>query len=408
VFQLDVKSAFLHGELNETVYVEQPLGYVKKGSESKVYRLHKALYGLKRAPRAWYSKIEQYFLNEGFEKCPHEHTLFIKRSGDSDLLIISMYVDDLILTGNNSSMVKGFKESMMRTFDMTDLGKMRHFLGIEVTQNEQGIFLCQQRYVKDVLERFNMDKSNSVSSPIVTGTRLSKHDRSEEVNSTYFKQIVGSLMYLTATRPDIMFAVHMIARFMEHPLETHMTAAKRILRYIRGTSEHGVLYKRGRQAELIAYTDSDYGGDVDDRKSTSGYIFMLGSGAVSWSSRKQPIVTLSTTEAEFIAAAYCVCQGIWIKRILESIGLKQQQCLEVFCDNSSTIKLSKNPVLHGRSKHIDIRFHFLRNLSCDGKVELKHCASQNQLADIMTKALKLESFEKLKGRLGICSSSSLK
>jgi hypothetical protein len=200
----------------------------------------------------------------------------------------------------------------------------------------------------------------------------------------------------------------MIARFMEHPLETHMTAAKRILRYIRGTSEHGVLYKRGRQAELTAYTDSDYGGDVDDMKSTSGYIFMLGSGAVSWSSRKQPIVTLSTTEAEFIAAAYCVCQGIWIKRILESIGLKQQQCLEVFCDNSSTIKLSKNPVLHGRCKHIDIRFHFLRNLSCDGKVELKHCASQNQLADIMTKALKLESFEKLKGRLGICSSSSLK
>jgi hypothetical protein len=151
----------------------------------------------------------------------------------------------------------------------------------------------------------------------------------------------------------------MIARFMEHPLETHMVAAKRILRYIRGTSEYGVLYKRGRQAELTAYTDSDYGGDIDDRKSTSGYIFMLGSGAVSWSSRKQPIVTLSTTEAEFIAAAYCVCQGIWIKRILESIGLKQQQCLEVFCDNSSTIKLSKNHVLHGRSKHIDIRFHFL-------------------------------------------------
>jgi hypothetical protein len=135
---------------------------------------------------------------------------------------------------------------------------------------------------------------------------------------------------------------------------------------------------------------------------------MLGSGAVSWSSRKQPIVTLSTTEAEFIAAAYCVCQGIWIKRILESIGLKQQQCLEVFCDNSSTIKLSKNPVLHGRSKHIDIRFHFLRNLSYDGKVELKHIVSQNQLADIMTKALKLETFEKLKSRLGVCSSSSLK
>ncbi|GAU16794.1 hypothetical protein TSUD_200370 [Trifolium subterraneum] len=338
---------------NCSLYVEQPLGYVKKGSESKVYRLNKALYGLKQAPRAWYSKIEQYFVKEG----------------------------------NNNSMVKDFKESMMKTFDMTDLGKMRHFLGIEVIQNEQGIFLCQQRYAKDVLERFNMDKSNVVSSPIVTGTKLSKHDKSEEVNPTQFKQIVGSLMYLTATRPDVMFVVHMIARFMEHPLETHMIAAKRILRYIR---------------------DSDYGGDSDDRKSTSGYVFVLGPGAVSWSSRKQPIVTLSTTEAEFIAAAYCVCQGSWLKRILENLGLEQKQCLDVFCDNNSTIKLSKNPVLHGRSKHIDIRFHFLRNLSGEGMIELKHCTSQNQLADIMTKALKLEAFERLRERLGVCSSSDLK
>jgi hypothetical protein len=215
--------------------------------------------------------------------------------------------------------------------------------------------------------------------------------------------MVGSLMYLTATRPDLMFAVNLIARFMEHPVETHLMAAKRIMRYIRGTLKLGILYKRGKQAELIAYSDSDYGGDVDDRKSTSGYVFMLGFGAVSWSSRKQPIVTLSTTEAEFIAAAYCVCQGIWLKRILECIGLKQSKCLTVFCDNSSTIKLSKNPVLHGRSKHIDIRFHFLRNLSCDGDIELVHCASQEQLADIMTKALKLDVFEKLRERLGVCN-----
>ncbi|GAU32111.1 hypothetical protein TSUD_357950 [Trifolium subterraneum] len=408
VYQLDVKNAFLHGELNETVYVEQPLSFIKKGSEYKVYRLHKALYGLKQAPRAWYSKIEQYFIMEGFEKCPHEHTLFVKRNDDSDLLIISLYVDDLIFTGNNSVMVKGFKESMMKTFDMTDLGKMRHFLGIEVIQSEKGIFLCQQRYAKEVLERFKMDKSNGVYSPIVTGTKLSKHDKSEEVNPTQFKQIVGSLMYLTATRPDLMFAVHMIARFMEYPVETHMMAAKRILRYIRGTLELGVLYKRGNQTGLIAYSDSDYGGDVDDRKSTSGYVFMLGSGAISWSSRKQPIVTLSTTEAEFIAATHCVCQGIWLKRILESMGLKQQRCLDVFCDNISTIKLSKNPVLHGRSKHIDIRFHFLRNLSYDGTIEMKHCTSQNQIADIMTKALKLESFENLKRMLGVCSSSNMR
>jgi hypothetical protein len=292
---------------------------------------------------------------------------------------------------------------MMSTFDMTDMGKMRYFLGIEVTQNEQGIFMCQEKYAKEILERFSMEKSNSVCSPIVTGSKLSKHDNGDEVDPTHFKQIVGSLMYLTATGPNLMFAMNLIARFMEHPAENHLMAAKRILRYIRGTLELGILYKRGSPTELIAYLDSDYGGDVDDRKSTPDYVFMLGSGAVSWSSRKQPIVTLSTTEAEFIAAAHCVCQGIWLKRILESIGLKQRRCLTVFCDNSSTIKLSKNPVLHGRSKHRDIIFHFLRNLSYDGSIELVHCASKDQLTDIMTKALKLDAFESIRERLGVCS-----
>jgi hypothetical protein len=209
-------------------------------------------------------------------------------------------------------------------------------------------------------------------------------------------------MYLTATRPDLMFAVNMIARFMENPVESHMMAAKRILRYVKGTLELGILYKKGEQIDLIAYSDSDYGGDIDDRKSTSGYVFMLGSGAVAWSSRKQPIVTLSTTEAEFIAAAHCVRQGIWLKRILDNIGLKQKQCLTVLCDNSSTIKLSKNPVMHGRSKHIDIRFHFLRNLSSEGSIELVHCASKDQLADVMTKALNLPLFEKFRKQLGVC------
>ncbi|GAU16533.1 hypothetical protein TSUD_167640 [Trifolium subterraneum] len=176
VYQLDVKSAFLHGELKETVYVEQPAGYVKSGKEDKVYKLHKALYGLKQAPRAWYSKIEAYFIKEGFVKCPHEHTLFVKRE-DKNWLIISLYVDDLIFTGNDNKLLKQFKESMMTTFDMTDLGKMRHFLGIEVIQNEHGIFICQKRYAKEILERFNMDKSNAVYNPIVTGTKLSKHDK---------------------------------------------------------------------------------------------------------------------------------------------------------------------------------------------------------------------------------------
>ena len=165
-------------------------------------------------------------------------------------------------------------------------------------------------------------------------------------------------MYLTATRPDIMHAVSLISRFMECPKEIHLLAAKRIFRYLQGTANYGLFYKKGEKSDLFGFTDSDYAGDLDDRKSTSGYVFMLGSGAVSWSSKKQPIVTLSTTEAEFVAATACACQAIWLKKILEELHFKQEGAIAIYCDSSSAIKLSKNPVLHGRSKHIDVKFHF--------------------------------------------------
>ncbi|XP_038704736.1 secreted RxLR effector protein 161-like [Tripterygium wilfordii] len=212
-------------------------------------------------------------------------------------------------------------------------------------------------------------------------------------------------MYLKATRPDIAFSVSLISRYMENPTQLHLQAAKRILRYLKGTIDFGVLYSKGGGSNLIAYADSDYAGDLEDMKSTSGYVFMLGSGAVSWSSKKQPIVTLSTTEAEFIAAASCSCQAVWMRRILGEVDHEQSEATVVFCDNSSTIKLSKNPVLHGRSKHIDVRFHFLRELTNDGVVEMVHCGPQEQVADIMTKPLKLDDFVKMRSRLGMCTGS---
>ena len=172
---------------------------------------------------------------------------------------------------------------------------------------------------------------------------------------------------------------------------------------MKGTTDFGIFYKKGRDEELVAYTDSDYAGDLEDRKSTSGYVFLLSSGAVSWTSKKQPMVSLSTTEAEFIAAASCACQAIWLRRVLEKLGQKQEEAVTVFCDSNSAIKLSKNPVMHGRTKHIDVRFHFLRELTKDGSVELVHCSSEDQLADVMTKPLKLEQFLKLRKYLGVCS-----
>jgi len=370
IYQLDVKSAFLHGELSELVYVEQPQGFVKQGEEEKVYRLKKALYGLKQAPRAWFSKIEKYFAEEGFEKCDFEHTLFIKTENRGNILIVSLYVDDLIFTGNCERMFLSFKESMKRNFDMTDLGKMRYFLGVEVLQKEEGIYMCQRKFTRDILDRFGMKNNNGVSNPIVPGVKLSKKGGGAEVDITLYKQMIGSLMYLTVTRPDLMFAVCLASRYMSAPTEAHFQVVKRILRYIKGTMEFGILYRRGGDEKVLSYTDSDYAGDLDDRKSTLGFVFLMCGGAIAWSSKKQPIVALSTTEAEYIAAVSCATQGIWMKRILDKIGKNHDDCIVIRCDNSSTIQLSKNPVFHGRSKHIEVRFHYLRDQTREGRVKL--------------------------------------
>jgi hypothetical protein len=403
VCQLDVKSAFLYGELAEDVYVEQPQGFVVAGEESKVYKLKKALYGLKQAPRAWYSRIEKYFLKAGFERCTYEHTLFIKRKG-AHVLLVSVYVDDVMYTSNTTSLLEEFKSSMNAEFEMTDLGKMRYFLGVEVFQSKEGIFISQQMYAKEILERFQLLDCNFVHNPMVPGVKLSVKGDGISVDATQYKQLIGCLLYITATRPDIMYTVCLLSRYMQAPTRQHMLAAKRVLRYLKGTLTYGIWYKKNAGNEcLLGYTDSDYAGDVDDRKSTSGYVFFLAGRAISRASKKQPVVTLSTTEAEFVAASQCATQCVWLKRILEVMGWTSsvKEGTKIWCDNSSTIKLSKNPVLHGRSKHIDVRFHFLRDLVRDGIIELEHCGTHEQVADVMTKAVKLDIFQRLRGKLGM-------
>ncbi|GLU00271.1 hypothetical protein SLE2022_176500 [Rubroshorea leprosula] len=284
---------------------------------------------------------------------------------------------------------------------MTDLGLLHYFLGLEVVQLDSGIFVCQKKYVQEVLDRFQKKNCNSITTPVDKGVKLVKDPGGKSVDSKLYKQIVGSLMYLTATRPDIMHGVSLISRYMEHPKELHLQTAKRILRYLCGTADFGLFYKKGDQTDFAGFTDSDYAGDLDDRKSTSGFVFMLGSRAISWSSKKQPIVTLSTTEAEYVAATSCACQAIWLRRIMEELELNQHEATSIYCDNSSAIKLSKNPVLHGRSKHIHVRYHFLRNLVEDGTIELIYCKTEDQVADIFTKPLKVAAFSKLRELLGV-------
>ena len=272
----------LHGTLEKEVYIDQPHGYVKQYHVDQVYKLKKALYRLKQAPRAWYSYIDAYFNKEGFLKCPYEHTLYVKSGVDKKVLVVFLYVDDLIYMGNDSSMFIEFKNSMMKEFDMTDLGMMYYFLGIEVVQSSDGIFISHKKYALEILDRFKMSNSNSVATPTDLNLKLVKDDAGKKVNATLYKQIVRSLMYLTSTcRSDIIYAISLINRYMECPTEAHLLAAKRIFRYLKGTADYGILYKRDSNSVMIGFSDSDYAGCLDDRKSTSRLVFMLNSGVVS-------------------------------------------------------------------------------------------------------------------------------
>ena len=401
IYQLDVKSAFLNGFLEEEIYVEQPLGYVKKRHEDKVYKLRKALYGLKQAPRAWNARIDKYFRENGFQKCPYEHALYMKMDGNGSVLLVCLYVDDLIFTGNDPMMFDEFKRSMIKEFEMTDIGLMSHFLGIEVKQSEDGIFISQSGYAKEVLKKFKMDSCNPVNTPVEIGLELRKSISGGNVDPTYFKSLVGSLRYLTCTRPDILYGVGLVSRYMETPDQTHLNAAKRILRYIRGTLNDGLFYSCTNDFRLVGYSDSDWGRDLDERKSTSGYCFFMGDTTFTWSSKKQAIVTLSTCEAEYVAANSTVCHAIWLRNLLNYLGFSQEIPTEILVDNRSAMALAKNPVFHERSKHIDTRYHFIREHVKNGEVKLVHCKTQDQVADIFTKPLKHDVFGRLKMMLGM-------
>ena len=243
-------------------------------------------------PRAWFSRIEAYLIKEEFVSSSSEQTLFIKQQEDK-ILILSIYVDDILFTDNDKELLNEFKRSMKNEFEMIDLGKMRYFLGIEMIQKADGIFICQRKYAAELIKRFEMQNYNSVYNPIVSGRKVGRDKDGVKVNSMLYKQMVGNLMYLIATRLDMMFAVSLISRFMSDPNELHFTVVKRIMRYLKGTLELGIWYRREGKSELLGYTDSDYAGDVDDSKSTSGYVFLMSGGAVAWSSRKQPIVTVN-------------------------------------------------------------------------------------------------------------------
>ncbi|KAK2363075.1 hypothetical protein QL285_088089 [Trifolium repens] len=400
LFQMDVKSAFLNGYLNEEVYVEQPKGFVDPNYPDHVYRLKKALYGLKQAPRAWYERLTKFLVQQGYRKGETDKTLFV-REEKGKFVIAQIYVDDIVFGGMSDPMVKMFVNQMQSEFEMSLVGELTYFLGLQVKQMEDTIFISQSKYAKNIVKKFGMENANHKRTPAATHLKLSKDEHGVSVDQSLYRSMIGSLLYLTASRPDISFAVGVCARYQAEPKMSHLNQVKRILKYVSGTSDYGILYSHGEDTRLLGYCDADWVGSADDRKSTSGGCFFLGSNLISWFSKKQNCVSLSTAEAEYIAAGSSCSQLLWMKQMLGEYNV-QQDVLTLYCDNLSAINISKNPIQHSRTKHIDIRHHFIRDLVEDNIVTLEHVATENQLADIFTKALDANRFEALRGKLGIC------
>ncbi|KAJ0982162.1 hypothetical protein J5N97_010417 [Dioscorea zingiberensis] len=399
---MDVKSAFLNSELSEEVYVSQPPGFEDDERPQLVLKLKKALYGLRQAPRAWNYKLDKSLLSLGFERSPLEHAVYKKEHHGLVLLVGVVYVDDLIVTGSAVCDIVKFKNQMKKLFSMSDLGLLSYYLGIEVKQTAHGVSLCQAGYATKILEQSGMKGCNPCQTPMENRLKLSKKSEGPAVDATMYRSIVGSLRYLVNTRPDIAYAVGIVSRFMESPTTQHLAAVKHILRYISGTLSFGCYYeKRGSmEPTLVGYCDSDLAGDVDDRRSTTGTVFFLGSSLITWLSQKQKIVALSSCEAEYIAATTAACQGIWIARLIADLLKKEPKKFELRIDNKSAISLCKNPVHHERSKHIDTRYHFVRECVEAGRMEV-----QRRLLKIgprmLTKALGRVKFLEMRQKLGM-------
>jgi len=291
---------------------------------------------LKQAPRVWYSKIDGYFHKNGYIRSENESTLYVNKEGN-DFIILYLCVDDIIYNSSSHSLLEEFKSQMINEFEMSDMGLLHYFLGLQVHQTEEGIFLSQRKYARDLLNKFGMLNCKHAATSMNISEKLQQVNEEELTDAKRFRSLVGGLIYLTHTRPDIAFSVGVVSRFMQQPSKVHYGAAKRILRYIAGTLDYGIWYSNTNNFRLCGYTDSDYGSSLDDRRSVSANVFTLGSGAVTWSSKKQATTTLSTSEAEYIAATSATCQAVWLRRVLADLQQVQKGATEIFCDNKKTI-----------------------------------------------------------------------
>ncbi|PKU64658.1 Retrovirus-related Pol polyprotein from transposon TNT 1-94 [Dendrobium catenatum] len=399
IHQLDVANAFLHGDLNDTVYMKQPKGFEDSSNPEHVCRLRKAIYGLRQAPRQWYTTFTSYLLQLGFKHSQADPSLLSLHRKHIHIYLL-VYVDDILLTGNDPSAIKTLVAQLQSQFTMKNLGNAHHFLGIKIDSSPDKYFLSQTRYAQSILKLAELQKCNSVANPLSTKLPgISPTDQPCFSDSSY-RRIIGSLQYLTLTRPDIAYAVNMLSQHMHSPEAHHTVMLKKLLRYIQGTVAFGLPITRSNLT-LRTFSDADWVSDPITRKSTTGFCTFLGETLVSWTVKKQATVSCSSTESEYRALASATADTIWIRKLLADFLIDHCHSVDLFCDNTSTFALANNPVFHARTKHIEIDQRFVRDHIQNKIIRLLPISSEDQLADILTKPLSTPRFKILRSKLTI-------
>ncbi|WOH07734.1 hypothetical protein DCAR_0727167 [Daucus carota subsp. sativus] len=380
--------------------MRQPPGFTDPNFPTYVCKLHRSIYGLRQSPRTWSKHFSDYLEDLGFEGSKTDYSLFIFRRKDL-LIIILIYVDDILITGNNPKYVADFIAHLGKLFSLKDLGPLNYFLGVEATRCDGGLYLTQTKYTLDLLRRMKFLDVKPVSTPSQAGKKMSIYDGDSLPDPSEYRSVVGALQYLTLTRPDISYAVNQVCQFMHQPTTTHWTAVKRILRYLKHTYDHGLFYRRG-PLKIEAYSDADYAGNPDDRHSTGGYCIYLGYNPISWSAKKQRTVSRSSTEAEYRQLAYTAAEISWIRSLFRELGVPMSTPV-IWCDNISSISLSSNPVFHSKMKHLEVDYHYVREKVIRKELDVRYISTVDQVADVFTKGLSSSRFKQLANKLMVRS-----
>ncbi len=405
--QMDVVTAFLNGDFHEDVYMSIPEGLVTNATQNKVCKLRKSLYGLKQSPRQWYAKIHEFFVRDlKFESSSNDPCLYTRHKS-STLLFIALYVDDLLIAGNSNHEIKEIKKKLSEHFEMKDLGAARKMLGIEIRRDRSSrrLFISQSDYTEQILSRFGMLNSKLISTPMDRSYEELANQESDPAENVPYRQAIGSLMYLMiASRPDIAFAVGKLSQHSQSPSISHWVALKRVLRYVNGTRNFGILYSKRTDLTVNGFSDADWAGCHKSRKSTSGFVFLISGGAVCWRSKKQTCVATSTCEAEYIAMCMATKESIWLSRLLTDLAnFDETYPISLGVDNDGAIDTAKNASINQRNKHIDLQYHFVRDAHQQKHIFLKYVQSSDQIADSLTKPLDRGLFTKHRVSQGICA-----